>query len=129
MGEKKQGFVTFGIGYRMFCVLSHILLLIAIFQFGFLEWYMNILSGRHPSYRYGGDFVFYMKIVIAVIYGLDIAYNIFFKICYQIKIRNLMKEEENSLPMTQVYPQAYPQAFSQAYPQAYTQIYPQTQKV
>merc|ERR1712165_484122 len=131
MSQKKRGFVTFGIGYRMLCILSHVLLLIAIFGFGFLEWYMNILSGRgyENMYRYDGDFVYYMKIVIAVIYGLDIAYNIFFKIWYQIKVRNLMKEEENSLPMTQAYPQAYPQAYTQAYPQAYTQIYPQTQKV
>merc|ERR1719219_565601 len=94
MSQKKRGFVTFGIGYRMFLVVSQVLLLIAIFGFGYLdEWSQT------------------MKIVIGVIYGLDIVYNIFFKIWYQIKVRNLMKEEENSLPMTQVYPQAYPQAY------------------
>merc|ERR1712141_637725 len=88
MSQKKRGFVTFGIGYRMLSILSNVLLLIAIFGFEFLP---------------GRD----MKIVIAVICGLDIVYNIFFEIWYQIKVRNLMKEEENSLPMTQVNPQAY----------------------
>ena len=62
-----------------------------------------------------------MKIVIGVIYGLDIAYNIIFKIWYQIKVRNLMKEEENSVPMTHAFPQAYPPA--------YLEVYPQIQKV
>ena len=117
--------MTFGIGYRIFCVVVHVLLLVYV-QFDFLEIYSCI---NYSDIEIPDGFFENMKIVITVIYGLDIAYNIIFKIWYQIKVRNLMKEEENSLPMTQVYPQAYPQAFSQAYPQAYTQIYPQTQKV
>ena len=37
MSQKKRGFVTFGIGYRIFCVLSHVSLLYAIFGLRFYE--------------------------------------------------------------------------------------------
>merc|ERR1712088_97927 len=122
ISEKKQGFVTFGILYRVFGIVSHVLVLIAIFGFGFLEWYMNIkyLLYSDPLAAHGPIINIYniktMKIVIGVILGLSIAYNMFFKIRYQMKVKNLMKEEENSLPMTQAYPQTYPQAYPQAYP-------------
>ena len=118
MSDKKRGFVTFGIGYRIFGVVIHVLLLIAIFQFDFMETY---LYSYYSDNEFPDGFIEIMKIVIGVIYGLDIAYNIFFKIWYQIKVRNLMKEEENSLPMTQVFPQSFLQA--------YAQIYPEMQKV
>ena len=50
-----------------------------------------------------------MKLVIGIIYGSNIAYNLIFKISHQIKVRKLMKEEENrNIPMTQIYlPQNY----------------------
>lgn len=108
--------MTFGIGYRIFCVVVHVLLLVYV-QFDILEIYLCI----NWMYEYPDGFFEIMKIVITVIYGLDIAYNIFFKIWYQIKFRNSMKEEENSLPMTQVFPQSLLQA--------YAQIYPEMQKV
>jgi hypothetical protein len=69
-----------------------------------------------------------MRIVCGVLIGLDVAYNIFFKIRYQFKVRNLMKQEEEqgyNVPMTQAYPQVYPQAYPQTYPQAYPQKNPQ----
>ena len=115
MLEKKRGFVMFGIGYRIFSVVAHVLLLIAIFGFNFLETYVSL----HGGHRYRNDeLIKMMKIVIGVIYSVDIAYNLFFKIGYQIKVRKLMKEEEeeNSIPMTQAYPQIY-------YPQSH---YPQS---
>jgi len=115
MSDKKRGFVTFGIGYRIFCIVSHIFLLIGIFGFDYLEFTFN-RNNTYPSRH-----ILIMKIVIGIIYGLDIVYNAFFKIPYQIKVRNLMKEEENSVPMTHAFPQAYPPA--------YLGIYPQIQKV
>ena len=52
---------------------------------------MNLMKG----------YVKIMKIVIGVIYGFTITYNLSFKIWHQIKVRKLMKEEENSIaPMT-----------------------------
>ena len=109
--------MTFGIGYRIFCVVVHVLLLVYV-QFDFLEIYSCI---NYSDIEFPDGFFENMKIVITVIYGLDIAYNIFFRIWYQIKFRNSMKEEENSLPMTQVFPQSLLQA--------YAQIYPEMQKV
>merc|ERR1719245_1670165 len=111
-----------GIGYRIFYIVSHIFLLIGIFGFGFMEIYISTL--HHAFNRndtFPNEHILIMKIVIGIIYGVDIVYNAFFKIPYQIKVRNLMKEEENSLPMTHAFPQAYPPA--------YLGIYPQIQKV
>ena len=104
MSEKKRRFVTFGIGYRIFSIVINVLLLIAIFGYNFLAYSNNV---------YPDIFITIMKIVIGVICGLDIAYNIFFKIRCQIKVRNLMKEDENSIPMTHTFPQAYPPAYSE----------------
>ena len=118
MSDKKRGFVTFGLGYRIFSIVVNIFLLIFIFGFDFLEFYISTFI-RNDTYPNG--FILIMKIVIGIICGFDIVYNTFFKIPYQIKVRNLMKEEEDSLPMTQAFPLAYSQA--------YTQIYPQMQKV
>ena len=44
MSEKKRRFVTFGIGYRIFGIAIHILLLIAIFGFNSLETYILVLD-------------------------------------------------------------------------------------
>ena len=122
MSDKKRGFVTFGIGYRIFCIVSHIFLLIGIFGFGFLEIYISTLNHAfNRNDKFPNGHILIMKIVIGIIYGVDIVYNAFFKIPYQIKVRNLMKEEENSLPMTHAFPQAYPPA--------YLEVYPQIQKV
>jgi len=115
MSDKKRGFVTFGLGYRIFSVVIHIFFLILIFGFDYLEFHFN----RNDTYP--NRHILIMKIVIGIIYGFDIVYNAFFKIPYQIKVRNLMKEEENSVPMTHAFPQAYPPA--------YLGIYPQIQKV
>merc|ERR1712062_823851 len=119
MSDKKRGFVTFGLGYRIFSIVINVLFLIAIFGFGFLEIYISAFY-RNDTYPKPLIIVI-MKIVIGIIFGFDIVYNTFFKIPYQIKVRNLMKEEENSLPMTHTFPQAYPPA--------YLEIYPQIQKV
>ena len=130
MSEKKQGFVTLGIGYRIFSIVIYVLCLIVIFGYDFFELYLSAYSNLsdYRNNEYPDRFIaitsvaYIMKIVIGVIYGLDIAYNIFFKIWYQIKVRNLMKEEEeNSIPFTHAFPQDYPPA--------YPQIYPQMQKV
>merc|ERR1712001_23032 len=118
MSDKKRGFVTFGIGYRIFSIVYHIFLLIGIFGFGFLEIYLSAIN-RNVTYH--NESILIVKIVIGIIYGFHIVYNAFFKIPYQIKVRNLMKEEENSVPMTHAFPQAYPPA--------YLGIYPQIQKV
>jgi hypothetical protein len=109
MSDKKRGFVTFGIGYRIFSIVINVLLLIATFGYNFLAIYLSLLGNN----VYPDIFITIMKIVIGVICGLDIAYNIFFKIRYQIKVRNLMKEDENSIPMTHAFPQAYPPAYSE----------------
>ena len=119
MSDKKRGFVTFGLGYRIFSIVINIFLLILIFGFDFLEFYVSIFDIRNDAYPNG--FMLIMKIVIGIICGFDIVYNAFFKIPYQIKVRNLMKEEENSVPMTHAFPQAYPPA--------YLEVYPQIQKV
>ena len=167
ISEKKPGFVMFGIVYRIICVLANILALILLFGLGILETYFYELrrygSGYSQGYGFGNRHSFndilnifwIFRIVIGVLIGLDLAYNIFFKIRYQFKVRNLMKQEEEqgySVPMTQAYPQvypqnypqnpqnypqnyppAYPQNYPQAYPPAYPQNYPQasplTQKV
>jgi len=115
MSDKKRGFVTFGLGYRIFSIVINIFFLIAIFGFDYLEFTFN-RNNTYPSRH-----ILILKIVIGIIYGFHIMYNAFFKIPYQIKVRNLMKEEENSLPMTHAFPQAYPPA--------YLGIYPQIQKV
>merc|ERR1712214_111141 len=117
MSDKKRGFVTFGLCYRIFSIVINIFFLILIFGFDFLEFYISIFN-RNDTYP---NVILIMKIVIGIIYGVDIVYNAFIKIPYQIKVRNLMKEEENSLPMTHAFPQAYPPA--------YLGIYPQIQKV
>ena len=118
MSDKKRGFVTFGLGYRIFSIVINIFLLILIFGFDFLEFYISTFI-RNDTYPNG--FILIMKIVIGIICGFDIVYNTFFKIPYQFKVRNLMKEEENSVPMTHAFPQAYPPA--------YLEVYPQIQKV
>merc|ERR1711884_27169 len=117
LSGKKRGFVTFGLGYRIFSIVISIFFLILIFGFDFLEFYISIFN-RKDTYP---NVILIMKIVIGIIFGFDIVYNTLFKIPYQIKVRNLMKEEENSLPMTHAFPQAYPPA--------YLGIYPQIQKV
>ena len=109
MSDKKRGFVTFGIGYRIFSIVINVLLLIATFGYNFLAIYLSLYSNN----VYPDIFITIMKIVIGVICGLDITYNIFFKIRYQIKVRNLMKEDENSIPMMHTFPQAYPPAYSE----------------
>ena len=127
MSEKKRGFVTFGIGYRIYCVVANIILLIAVFA-GFFEWYWrNITYGDPSAEEYIKIFALSMKIVLGIIVGFSIVYNVSFKIRYQIKVRNLMKEEENGIPISQTYPQTYyPQGNPQMYPQGNPQMYPQS---
>ena len=142
ISEKKQGFVTFGIAYRIIGVLVKIVFLILLFGTGiFASPSRGYGSGYGYGYRYTFD-VYWMIIIVGGVHiGLDLAYNIFFKIRYQLKVRNLMKQEEeekeryNNVPiynipihnvsMTQAHPQVYPQSYPQAYPQSYPQAYPQ----
>ena len=142
ISEKKPGFVTFGIAYRIFGVLGKIVFLIFLFGGGI---FASPSHGYGSGYGYGNRYtidVYWMIIIVCgVIIGLDIAYNIFFKIRYQFKVRNLMKQEEeekerynnvpiynipiHNVPMTEAHPQVYPQSCPQAYPQVYPQSYPQ----
>ena len=142
ISEKKRGFVTFGIAYRIIGVLVKILFLILLFGTGiFASPSRGYGSGYGYGYRYTFDVYWMIIIVCGVHIGLDLAYNIFFKIRYQLKVRNLMKQEEeekerynnvpiynipiHNVPMTQAHPQVYPQSYPQAYPQVYPQSYPQ----
>ena len=142
ISEKKRGFVTFGIAYRIIGVLVKIVFLILLFGTGI---FASPSHGYGSGYGYGNRYtldVYWMIIIVwGVIIGLDLAYNIFFKIRYQFKVRNLMKQEEEekerynnvpiynipiyNVPMTQAHPQVYPQSYPQAYPQAYAQASPQ----
>merc|ERR1712165_577646 len=140
ISEKKQGFVMFGIAYRIICVLLDILALILLFGLGNFNIYfyesLGYGSGYSQGYGYGNRYsldtilnIFWIiRIVLGVLIGLDLAYNIFFKIRYQFKVKNLIKEEQQgyNVSMTQAYPQVYPQANPQAYPQFHAQNYPQT---
>ena len=124
MSEKKRGFVTFGIGYRIYCVVANILLLVAIFGFRFLDWYFkeSLKGYDYNDLKWIKNYLYIMKIVIGITGAFSIFYNLCFKIWYQIKVRNLMIEEENGLPMIQTYPQTY---YPEVYPQGNPQIYPQ----
>ena len=142
ISEKKRGFVTFGIAYRIIGVLVKIVFLILLFGTGI---FASPSHGYGSGYGYGNRYtldVYWMIIIVwGAIIGLDLAYNIFFKIRYQFKVRNLMKQEEeekeryNNVPiynipihnvsMTQAHPQVYPQSYPQAYPQSYAQSPPQ----
>ena len=140
ISEKKRGFVTFGIAYRIIGVLVKIVFLILLFGTGI---FASPSRGYGSGYgnRYTFDVYWMIIIVWGAIIGLDLAYNIFFKIRYQLKVRNLMKQEEeekerynnvpiynipiHNVPMTQAHPQVYPQSYPQAYPQVYPQSYPQ----
>ena len=93
MSDKKRGFVTFGIGYRIYCVVMWCLSLIVI-AFSLTK------SGRGKATQ-----KLIMKIV-AFYFGFNIGYNLGYKIWHQIKVRKLMKkEEEDSIAMTN---QAHP---------------------
>ena len=142
ISEKKQGFVMFGIAYRIIGVLVKIVFLILLFGTGI---FASPSHGYGSGYGYGNRYtldVYWMIIIVwGAIIGLDLAYNIFFKIRYQFKVRNLMKQEEEekerynnvpiynipiyNVPMTQAHPQVYPQSYPHAYPQVYPQSYPQ----
>ena len=142
ISEKKRGFVTFGIAYRIIGVLVKIVFLILLFGTGI---FASPSHGYGSGYGYGNRYtldVYWMIIIVwGAIIGLDLAYNIFFKIRYQFKVRNLMKQEEEekerynnvpiynipiyNVPMTQAHPQVYPQSYPQAYPQSYAQSPPQ----
>ena len=140
ISEKKRGFVTFGIAYRIIGVLVKIVFLILLFGTGIFA-SPSRGYGSGYGYRYTFDVYWMIIIVWGAIIGLDLAYNIFFKIRYQLKVRNLMKQEEEekerynnvpiynipiyNVPMTQAHPQVYPQSYPQAYPQAYAQASPQ----
>ena len=140
ISEKKRGFVTFGIAYRIIGVLVKIVFLILLFGTGIFA-SPSRGYGSGYGYRYTFDIYWMIIIVGGVHIGLDLAYNIFFKIRYQLKVRNLMKQEEEekerynnvpiyniptyNVPMTQAHPQVYPQSYPQAYPQVYPQSYPQ----
>ena len=140
ISEKKRGFVTFGIAYRIIGVLVKIVFLILLFGTGIFA-SPSRGYGSGYGYRYTFDVYWMIIIVWGAIIGLDLAYNIFFKIRYQFKVRNLMKQEEEekerynnvpiynipiyNVPMTQAHPQVYPQSYPQAYPQVYPQSYPQ----
>ena len=140
ISEKKRGFVTFGIAYRIIGVLVKIVFLILLFGTGIFA-SPSRGYGSGYGYRYTFDVYWMIIIVWGAIIGLDLAYNIFFKIRYQFKVRNLMKQEEeekerynnvpiynipiHNVPMTQAHPQVYPQSYPQAYPQVYPQSYPQ----
>ena len=140
ISEKKRGFVTFGIAYRIIGVLVKIVFLILLFGTGIFA-SPSRGYGSGYGYRYTFDVYWMIIIVWGAIIGLDLAYNIFFKIRYQFKVRNLMKQEEEekerynnvpiyniptyNVPMTQAHPQVYPQSYPHAYPQVYPQSYPQ----
>ena len=105
MSEKKRWIVTFGIRFRIISVVMVILLLTLVFGFGIFdnliekckEGYQHAPSRQFAAYiEYLQYFIHYAKIPILIFGLINIFYNLFFKIWYQIHFRELMKEDENA---------------------------------